>query len=369
MKLPRSAFRIPTSALLALLVALPARAFELRVLTFNVAGIPVEHGRVPQRSKKIAELIRRDGYDLAGFQECWYHDTAETLGAPFPNTLRYMDGILGGNGLLIATRYPIVGRDIFTYSINAPLHRSIYGEADGIASKGVIVATLKTPEGPLHVFDTHLIAGYPGRNYVPERVGQLYELAAFIRAYAKNEPYILLGDLNLNPQSSEYAILTGLLGVRDACPQCTATDENGRIDHIFLSPAMGNWTVTLGAVVMQETLDAAGRIPLSDHKALTAILRSPERGKPVYSLVSYTGAQAHSWDIGMTRRQALLAIIRNLDRFIQETDDATSINLWIPFYGWSHAKWALRQIDAAQRIEAQALEELRGFPAARARRR
>jgi endonuclease/exonuclease/phosphatase family metal-dependent hydrolase len=335
-----------------------AFGFELKVLTFNLATIPFLQPRATARTARVAELIRRDGYDVAGFQECWYSNCVANLAAAFPNTVRLRDGIVGGDGLLIGSRLPILDREIFTYSINAPLHRFIYGEADGIASKGVIVATLKTPEGPLIVFDTHLLAGYPGRNYVPERVGQLYELACFIRAYAEDRPYLLFGDLNLNPKSAEYPILVGLLGLRDACPDCSATDQNGRIDHIFLGPSMAGWTVTRGAVVMTETLDAAGRIPLSDHKALTAVLRSPAHGKGNFTLTSLTPGQGRVLNIGLDRRRALLGVITGLERFISDTDHSLNINLIIPFYGWSHARWALRQIAAARRIQALALNEL-----------
>lgn len=337
-------------------------AFELKLITYNVAGIPLLHGRVAARTARIAELLRRDGYDLAAFQECWYADCVRNLSAPFPHVLRLRDGILGGDGLLLASRYPIAEKELFSYSLNAPLHRFLYGEADGVARKGVIVATLSTPEGPLLVFDTHLLAGYRGRSYVPERVGQIYELACFLRAYAKGRPYLLLGDLNLDPGSEEYAILTALLDLRDACPECSATTGGGRIDHIFLSPAMSRWTVERAALAMTESLDAAGRIPLSDHRALTAVLRSPARGKPVFTLTALGPGQGRVWELGgLSRPRALLGVVAGLNRFISQAAHAARLNLPIPFYGWSHARWALRQIAAARRIQSQALTELRSL--------
>lgn len=347
----------------ALVLPLSARAKSqddtpIRFLTYNVAGIPITHGRVAARTRKMAAILERRFYDIAAFQECWFHQCAQTLGRRFMNRVRAMDGILGGDGLLLGTRFPVLETSSITYSLNAPLHRLLYGEADGFAAKGAIAAKLQTPDGPLKVFDTHLIAGYPYRDYVPERISQVYELSRFVRRYAGRQPYAILGDMNFSPDSTEYKLLVSLLGLRDACPRCAPTDADGLIDHILLSPSLARWTVAATTVTFNGTLDAAGKIPLSDHKALAIELLPPRPGAPA----------ARVPPPPMTRRQALLAVVEGLDGFIQQTARALRENLLIPFYGWSHAHWALAQIEAAWRIQNQALADIASENAALARK-
>ena len=49
----------------------PADAVELRVLTYNVAGIPFTHPRFRPRIRRITELLAVGAYDIVGIQECW----------------------------------------------------------------------------------------------------------------------------------------------------------------------------------------------------------------------------------------------------------------------------------------------------------
>ena len=198
----------------------PAQATELRILTYNVAGIPFTHPRFRSRMRRITELLAVGGYDIVGIQECWVKECSDTLKGAFPNHVRPKEGVFGGDGLLLGSQYPIQDLQTFTFSLDAPDHRLLYGEADGLTDKGIVAVTVETPAGPLKIFNTHLIAGYPGRDYIPERSGQLYELVRFIREYAGDDPYLLMGDMNFSPKMPAYAWLHALLGVRDACPTC-----------------------------------------------------------------------------------------------------------------------------------------------------
>lgn len=321
-------------------------AGDIKLLTYNVAAIPVVHGRVRHRMLKIAKILEEKKYAVAAFQECWVQECSTLLRAPFASAVRYVDGILGGDGLLLGTALPVIDTKHITFSINAPMHRFLYGEADGIASKGVVAATLQTEHGPLKVFNTHFIAGYRGRDYVPERAAQVYELASFIREYAGGDPYVLLGDLNLTPASPEYAMLTGLLDLRDTCAGCLGSDmarPDRRIDHIFVSSEMAGWTVSYSGITFDE--------PLSDHKAVEIVLRSPAKG----------AATPRRPEAALTRSRALLAVINSMDQFITETARSIRLNMAIPFYGWSHARWGNRQIRSAGRIQSRALAELQNL--------
>jgi endonuclease/exonuclease/phosphatase family metal-dependent hydrolase len=331
-------------------------ASELRILTYNVAGVPVVHGRVKPRLERIAELVREGGYDVAAFQECWVRSCSDALRGAFSHAVRLREGVFGGDGLLLGSRWPARDFRRLNFALDAPDHRLLYGEADGLADKGVTAATLDTPAGPLKVFNTHLVAGYRGRDYAPERAPQLYELVRFVREYAGKDPYVLLGDLNFGPESEPYAATIALLGLRDACPGCEDTDRDGRIDHILLGPGMSAWTVRSAQVVFREPWRGA---PLSDHFGFEAVLASPApAGKGAFTLASAFGRPVGALELGPTPDRALLWVQGQLNAFIQQKASDVRLNAFIPVYGWIHSWWALRQIRRAQRLSDLLLEEL-----------
>lgn len=344
---------------LTLSLSSPVQAAEIKVLTYNVAAIHFVHGKVGPRMARIAEKIKSDGYDVAAIQECWVKSCSDNLKQAFPHSVRLKEGITGGDGLLLGSRYPVRGAKTVSYSLDAPDHRILYGEGDGLSEKGVMAVTLDTPAGPLKVFNTHLIAGYKGRDYKPERAAQVYELIRFIREYAGKDPYILMGDMNFSPQTPHYGALVALLDLRDACPDCEDTDREGRIDHIFLSPAMSKWNVKRNAVSFKETLDEGGKVPLSDHFGFVVVLESPApAAKPVYTL-SMVGNPIHVLDIRLSKERALLFISDSLNAFTQGKSADIRLNLLIPLYGWLHAKWGLAQIDSASALSAAVRQDLK----------
>jgi endonuclease/exonuclease/phosphatase family metal-dependent hydrolase len=230
-------------------------ALALKVLTFNVAGIPIIHPGLPERLEAIGPALR--DYDVVALQELWFDKDAETLRrlSGLPYYVRHERDIILGDGLALLSRYPIVETKRLVFSCRPSALRLYQGES--VANKGVMFARLETPKGELDVYNTHVVANYGQSSpYRAFRLTQVFELAEFIRATSKDRPFILLGDLNTGPGERAYGVLKDLLGLNDAC------GGSCRIDHILLPRGRAR---TKGGPQFQDT-------GWSDHPAVAADL-------------------------------------------------------------------------------------------------
>jgi endonuclease/exonuclease/phosphatase family metal-dependent hydrolase len=232
------------AALLAVfLAAHPASAeTKVRLLSYNMAGIPLVQRLAGDR---IAELGRHlEHYDVVGLQEVWNELDFQRLRdiAGFPNSLRRYEFPVG-NGLVLLSRFPVVEWRFYPFAGRAAPHLLFAnGDGDSICTKGAIAARLKTPDGELDVYATHVIANDSPLEDDEIRVSQMLDLDDAIRDFSKGRPFVVLGDFNMNPASSQIRMLLGLLGATDACMRsgkdmCGPTWKNDtRIDYI-LGPA------------------------------------------------------------------------------------------------------------------------------------
>lgn len=229
------------ASLLVLLGSTVRRAAQagegrLRVLTFNVAGIPIIDATRSVRMAAIARELGKAGHDIALFQEAWLDKDARLLereGGFFHKARR--SGWPLGNGLLILSRFQIGEKALRLFTLKSP------GSKDDWIERGVLAARVESPHGPWDVYTTHLTHV---EDAAPVRLAQIFELAEFIREFSGDRPFLLGGDLNAAPESVEVKVLRGLLGVQDSClgaegERCGATSpESGRrIDYLFLADA------------------------------------------------------------------------------------------------------------------------------------
>ena len=226
--------------LLAAALTAPAPASAaFKVLSFNVAGVPVTHGNIARRFKTIAEGLVRSDYDLVGIQEAWFDKDALILsnGAGFPHYVRFpRTGNYLGTGLALLSRFPVEKSAQIIFTTRPSFFRIYNGEF--VANKGALWARVDTPRGPLDVYDTHLVADYPSINYPTLRLTQIFELTEFILLHSPDSPFVLMGDINSGPGMPGYRLLMALLGLQDVCaddPQaCLSQGRKTRIDHVFL---------------------------------------------------------------------------------------------------------------------------------------
>lgn len=299
----------------------------LKVLTFNVAGIPVIHPGWPRRRKAIAESLKSSSYDLVALQEIWLNADARLLArdSGFPFHYRSNpDGIIG-DGLLFLSRYPILDTGIRTFRCYPPgWHKAYQGE--NVANKGVVLVRVETPRGPLDVYNTHLVADYPSSIYSSVRQAQVFELYEFVQENSSGKPFLILGDINSGPGEAGYRALTGLLNLgdacsasgRDTCPSSHAK-EGKRIDHI-LFPAGKEFPVSAKPVF---TGTLPGGQAYSDHAGISATLG--------WELLS----RKQDFD-PVQQRTALTEMRRRLEEFTHHLAQRSTLRAWIPIYGLFH---------------------------------
>lgn len=105
------------------------------------------------------------------------------------------------SGLVIASRYPILHTDHITYTVGSGV--------DAYVGKGCLYAKIlykdsenNDTEIPIHVFNTHLQAGYDAGRETHEanRLLQMTEMRNFIEHKTKldHDPILVFGDFNVN---------------------------------------------------------------------------------------------------------------------------------------------------------------------------
>ena len=260
-----------------------ARAFLLR------EGAPDPHRF---RHPEVSAALHRA--DVLCLQELWVRD-AEALFERLPHPHKAKDDnrtewwplTIGGSGLGVASRHPIVSRQIVPFS-------RPHSGAERFARKGVLHARVDVDGVEVDVVTTHFQSGTSaGSRRVRERHAR--ELGNLLRTIGDERPIVLTGDFNVDGQRSaradEYAVLAGQLSGfedvgaeadvptyhphphhnllahrfdRDARPQ--------RIDYVFFRPPRGGGARVTGFV---RTLDAllpshegATETHASDHFAL-----------------------------------------------------------------------------------------------------
>jgi sphingomyelin phosphodiesterase 2 len=220
-----------TSALRAAVAQPLAAPITLRVVTFNVAdGYAFTNNR-RERMRAIARTLRELDPDLVGLQEAFIAADralllAELAGSRLAHHVRF-PGATVGNGLWILSAFPIEEAWFHRYASSNPWYR--IWEGDWWAGKGVGLARVRLPDGSLlDFFDTHAQAGRDNPANEDVRLGQMAELARFVReARLPGAPAFVVGDFNTRESAPDYE-----LAVREASLERVMTEPSD-IDHVF----------------------------------------------------------------------------------------------------------------------------------------
>lgn len=266
---------------------------QLSVLTFNAWGLKVGAisiaRSVSERITRIAHAINDLKPDVVGFQEIWTEESAHELMRrlqypyfSYHPGRRRVKGRLG-NGLLFFSRYPIVEEHQITYTRYTQWF-------EFFSNKGALMIKIDTPAGYIQLFNTHLGAG-KRPVHTAQRMAQLKELQTYLTHFSRRYPSILLGDMNFNPNMSEYGIMRQWMDdcFNDLCIDTYSSlnpnkdgytfykdrsfthikdkhDIDERIDYIFVLRSKENrtWIDPLqSTVALDDRHD-----PLSDHCAV-----------------------------------------------------------------------------------------------------
>lgn len=271
------------ATLLGALVAAstPARAesLELRVVTYNVWGIPLI---TPSRAARIAAIgpaLAALEPDLVTLQEVWLDEDAEVLAtalrsAGLGHVRRLRSPIGADSGLLVASRYPILEDDFGPFRAGGlpeiPWH------LDWAAQKGVGRVRIRTPLGELDFGATHMQATYGSDDYLFVQLSQVLDAVERLGPIGLGErrpPLILAGDLNAPFHALPFRLLASALELR-------SVQAKSGIDAILYGTGEG---ATLERMAAREVLTEAvpladGSVrPMSDHPAVLADFRVTRR--------------------------------------------------------------------------------------------
>jgi len=237
---------------------------QLRVVTYNVAGLPegVSRSRPVQNLPRIGELLSR--YDLAVVQEDFaYPDVLrQRLRLPY-GSAPFVRGeqLHFGDGLSQFSRLPLTEVARLPWSACHGVFEAFF---DCLTPKGMMLSRLElVPGETIDVYDLHMDAGWSAEDR-NARKAQLEQLAETIERYSAGRAVIVGGDFNLTrSEATLLRELTTKTGLTDACT-VLACPEPQRIDRVLFrgSPTLKlrarNWKAD------RSFVDAAGR-PLSDH--------------------------------------------------------------------------------------------------------
>jgi len=253
----------------------PDPVFTLRVLTYNIQGLPNDDESSHERYGRIGKILkeRRDAGaapHVVFIQEAFHPRTQELIEeAGYPHHRFGAPGHSGAplsSGLVILSEFPIERAATIDYVGCTGF--------DCWANKGAQHARLLIPglPVPLDVFNTHMNAGDEEHNR-DVRKQQLKQLLPFIKAHrGAGSPALMSGDFNFRRGDSDYALFTAGANAAESCAQhgCEGAADplaiaRESVDHHFY--ARGE-RVDARPTRFEQTFTEEP--PLSDHVGLEA---------------------------------------------------------------------------------------------------
>ena len=230
----------------------------IRLMTYNICGGLGMDGK--RSLARIVEVARSAGAQIVCLQEVHRFlpnsrlvDQARRLGDRLGMVHVYQRNYslgAGGLGNAILTSLDVVS--VCSHRLTS------LGE-----HRGLLEVHLKTPEGDLTVFCTHL-----GLDAM-ERATQAGEIAAAVNA-AKG-PRVLCGDFNETISSPAVSSILESTGFRDALPEGFLTfpsnDPTHRIDFVFCDPIVGAISAGQINTIASDHLPVAVDLDIGDAPA------------------------------------------------------------------------------------------------------
>lgn len=267
---------------------------ELHVLTLNCWGIPFSPDQ-SARIQAIGRTLAQMDLDIVGLQEVYLEEDREVVrqevaSAGLVHSAYFRSSMLG-SGLYLLSRFPIEDVSFLRFRLSG--HPQDLRRPDYYVGKGVGRARLIVDQGPIDVYNAHLIAPYLeiGEDYYfSHRVAQAYEMASYINTMSHDTPVIVTCDLNSTPERLTYKTCKGLAGLEDSYRIANPTDsgitvttdipyiqkhEPERMDYIFCRSGMEKaFRVQSSQVVMKTVApEVDDRIlAYSDHYGVYTVL-------------------------------------------------------------------------------------------------
>lgn len=264
----RTLLTLPLTAAGAAIAATPAHAENpgrgarpLTVMTFNI-----HHGAGTDEVldlERIAQVIRGARADVIGLQEVDRHYSERSELADQPAELARMLGMQEVFGANIDDEPPSHGAEriqygtaiLSRYPVTASENISLSG-SPGQERRGLLRATIDVRGVDLVFCSTHLAAS--------SQTDRLVQAQEIIDLVGREDPVIVVGDVNALPGSPEVEILQDAF--TDAWSQSgegdgstyPAEDADGRIDALYL----GGSVRSLRTVVVRTSPEASDHLPV-----------------------------------------------------------------------------------------------------------
>jgi endonuclease/exonuclease/phosphatase family metal-dependent hydrolase len=241
----------------------------LRVLSWNVWGLPAVSTNLEQRMAALPDAIAKLEPDIILLQEIW----AETDGATVRQGLerhgyRYATHLAhteaGMTGLFTASKLPLKYVGFLPFASGRVGHS--FWHLEWIAAKGVGSFLVETPLGEIQVQNTHLQAQYETDDYAAERLSQASQI--LLMGQNRRQSLVLGGDFNTGAEELPRRAFFDLGALRDTTPSPLP-------DTIFVR---SGWTTQIRVVGTHQALTEAVRLnngvttELSDHPAVVVDL-------------------------------------------------------------------------------------------------
>jgi endonuclease/exonuclease/phosphatase family metal-dependent hydrolase len=257
---------------------------EIDILSWNIYMRPREilWDYQVARSKKIVEALNEADIDILVLQELFDGKCRRIMEKGLRKKYPYTAGpgrkglLKLNSGVVIFSKHPIESMEVLNYSCGGQ-------GADKMAKKGVVAAEIKTPEGTVQVFGTHLQSlGDRARVERLCQFNQMKELA--VRWEKEGVAQLFVGDMNTAKRDRElYNEMIDLLKVHDGeldgDYQYTSRDKQNDlvpgkigksniIDYIFIDPNFTKTRINYREVKRFQKSHRKGIKDLSDHLAV-----------------------------------------------------------------------------------------------------
>ena len=298
-----------------LLLGLKSQAEEaktIRVLQYNIWGIFNSKDKA-FRMDEIPKAIVALDPDIIAIEEAWASHSREQLisglkASGYPIAGWHYWHKPYGSGIMLISKYPIESLAFDEYRMRSPRTN-----LEHYCSKGMGHAVLKTPDGPLDFYLTHVLSRTPALfdaqgKVIPDdpfrkdRILEMVQIDQFIHQSRnpQGRSLIAAGDFNVSPEMLEFHALLKLTGFENSfdtlhpgenpstfSKQDTwVYDDFSRIDHIFYKNFPGDqgfWVKPIESrLVMTEKVKGpkGKEINLSDHYGLLTVFEVVHEAAP-----------------------------------------------------------------------------------------
>lgn len=201
-----------------------AEAKTLRILSYNVAGLPVDID-ITLNQKEIGKIINASDYDVVALQEDFtYHESLVGEVKTFPYQTITTGSIPWGDGLNILSKRPIY--NVYREEWDQ-LSGIIDGGNDALTPKGFLYTVVELDDGIYVDFYTIHADAYGDAGSVAARTDNFRQLAEHINNRKVDRPVIVVGDFNAflhtkrdNDDTGVTPYMINSAGMKDAWVEC-----------------------------------------------------------------------------------------------------------------------------------------------------